>query len=51
MNTNSVLCERTFLANKTLNRENSIQNTNYNTLRKFTNKTLNFDNRQEYEVL
>lgn len=51
MKTNSALYDRSFLPNNTLNRDNSMRNTNYNTTRKLCDKNLNFDNRQEYEIL
>ena len=51
MKTCSAFIDKTFLANNTLNKENSMRNTNNNNLRKLNEKTMFFDNRREYEIL
>jgi len=52
MRTNSALNEMTTTVNNTF-KENSIRNTYYNNdkFRKSSNKTLNLNNRKEYEIL
>lgn len=51
MKTSSAYNDKTFIATNTLKKDNLKLNTNYNTLRKLNDKTLYFDNRQEYELL